>query len=492
MKERSKVSHLIYGLLIYLKTGSYAIIEEGRSLCFLLPVHIGHVVTVSRLPKSMASSDNPIGRLNEYATRHGLKVIDQYEQDGPAHNRTFICTMKMGEHTGIGNGKTKKEAKANAATDLLSRVQGSLVSRGSGLDEGQFSGVPLSGFGISLEPVGTTIPLYGATTSVGQNNKNKLQEMCQKKGLPIPKYEMLNRTGPSHQLEHTVRGRIYRIDNTTVIAQQTSTAKTIKAAEMDAAGKLIEDLECLVKTTGFGMPFPVLEISEDETDGSSSLKQTSIQTSKTIPVGSTSPGAPNIKGQLQELCQQNLLLIPIYKTIGVKGQSHDREFTIKCTVQDRNGDVLEETYGNGKSKRTAEVDAATKLYNKLKPLIDSLPSGGVMPHNPHRPMKSESTQLEEDPLNLDELVARVVYKDCNVPEYLIEKSEPADKKDPSTSKYLCLAYTKHQNLDSVVAKQCRYDIKERPLVGHGTGYTESDAKCEAVMNLLHTINVLGL
>ena len=489
MKERSKVSHLI---MDYFKNRKLRNHRRGRSLCFLLPVHIGHVVTVNRLPKSMASSDNPIGRLNEYATRHGLKVIDQYEQDGPAHNRTFICIMEMGEHTGNGNGKTKKEAKANAATDLLSRVQGSLVSRGSGLDEGQFSGVPLSGFGISLEPVGTTIPLYGATTPVGQNNKNKLQEMCQKKGLPTPKYEILSQTGPSHQLEHTVRGRIYQIGNTGVIAQQTSTAKTVKAAEMDAAGKLIEDFENLLKMTDPRMPFPALEISEDETDNGTSLKQTRIQTSRAAPVGSNSPGAPNVKGQLQELCQQNSLQVPVYKRIGVKGQSHNPEFTIKCTVRDGNGEILEETYGNGKSNRAAEVDAATKLYNKLKPLIDSLPSGGVIPRNPHRPMKPESTQLEEDPLDLDELVARVVYKDCNVPEYLIEKSEPADKKDPSTSKYLCLAYTKHQNPDSVVAKQCRYDIKERPLVGHGTGYTESDAKCEAVMNLLHTINVLGL
>ena len=440
----------------------------------------------------MAFSDNPIGRLNEYATRRGLKITDEYEQNGPSHNRTFICTMKMGEHIGNGDGKTKKEAKANAATVLLSRVEGSLVSRGSGLDEGKFPDVPMSGFGISLEPVGTTIPLHGATPVVQNNNKNRLQEMCQKKGLPIPKYETLSRTGPSHQLEHTVRGRIFQIDNTTVIAQQTSTAKTVKAAAMDVAGKLIEDLEYLVKTTDFGMPFPALEITEDETDSSSSLKQASTQGSRTIPVGSTSPGAPNVKGQLQELCQQNSLQIPVYKAIGVKGQSHDREFTIKCTVRDGNGDIIEETYGNGKSKRTAEVDAATKLYNKLKPLIDSLPFGGIMPRNPTRIVKSESTQLEEDPLNLDELVALVLSKDCNIPEYLMKKSEPADEKDPSTSKYLCLAYTNHQNPDSVVAKKCRYDIKERPLVGHGTGYTESDAKCEAVMNLLHTINALGL
>ena len=437
----------------------------------------------------MASSDNPIGRLNDYATRLGLKVTDEYEQTGPPHNRTFICTMKMGEYAGNGEGKTKKEAKANAATDLLSRIQGSPVSRGSGLDKGKFSDVPTAVFGISLEPVGTTIPLHGASPVPQNNNKNRLQEMCQRKGLPIPKYEILSQTGPSHQLEHTVRGRIYRMDDTAVIAQRTSTAKTVKGAEMDVAGKLIEDFENLLKTTEPRMPFPALEIPEDQTDNSSSLKQGPIQTSRGVPFGSSSPGAPNVKGQLQELCQQNSLLIPIYKPIGVKGQSHDREFTIKCTVRDGNGDTLEETYGNGKSKRAAEVDAATKLYNKLKPLIDSMPFGGVIPRNPPRPVKSESTTLEEDTVTLDELVALVLSKDCNLPEYLIEKSEPADQKDPTTFKYLCLAYTNHLNPDSV---ECQYDIKERPLVGHGTGYTESEAKCEAVMNLLHTINALGL
>ena len=442
----------------------------------------------------MASSDNPVGRLNEYATRHGLKVIDEYEQTGPSHNRTFICTMKMGEYTGNGEGKTKKEAKANAATDLLSRIQGSPVSRGSGLDKGKLSeDVPMSGSVFSLEPMYTTIPLCGTSPVSQNNNKNRLQEMCQRKGLPIPKYEIVSQTGPSHQLEHTVRGRIYRMDDTAVIAQRTSTAKTVKAAEMDVAGKLIEDFENLLKTTDPRMPFPALEIPEDQTDNSSSLKQGPIQTSRGVPIGSSSPGAPNVKGQLQELCQQNLFQIPIYKTIGVKGQSHNPDFTIKCTVRDGNGDSLEETYGNGKSKRAAEVDAATKLYNKLKLLlIDSMASGGVIPRNPPRPVKSDSTTVEEDPLTLDELVALVLSKDCNLPEYLIEKSEPADKKDPSTSKYLCLAYTNHLNLDSVVAKQCQYDIKERPLVGHGTGYTESEAKCEAVINLLHTINALGL
>ena len=63
-----------------------------------------------------ASQDNPIGRLQEFAQRHGL-CLPSYEFTGA--NGQFGCTCTLKGFDVIGKGRSKKEAKANSAKEML-------------------------------------------------------------------------------------------------------------------------------------------------------------------------------------------------------------------------------------------------------------------------------------------------------------------------------------------------------------------------------------
>lgn len=73
------------------------------------------------------------------------------------------------------------------------------------------------------------------------------------------------------------------------------------------------------------------------------------------------PTIENPKGELQELLQSRSPEAPEYRTISATGPDHDRVF--ECIVQ--HGGV-ELARGSGKSKKSAESDAALAALNKLR------------------------------------------------------------------------------------------------------------------------------
>lgn len=75
----------------------------------------------------------------------------------------------------------------------------------------------------------------------------------------------------------------------------------------------------------------------------------------------------NYKSQLLEYAQANKMEIPFYEVVGEEGPQHDRIFTVKVLVgKDTSG------IGKGKSKKTAEQNAAREAMEKLIP--DNSPS----------------------------------------------------------------------------------------------------------------------
>src|SRR5208283_3404858 len=73
------------------------------------------------------------------------------------------------------------------------------------------------------------------------------------------------------------------------------------------------------------------------------------------------PILENPKGELQELLQSRSSEAPRYHVVSTSGPDHDRVF--ECTVQ--HGGV-ELARGSGKSKKTAESDAALAALKKLR------------------------------------------------------------------------------------------------------------------------------
>lgn len=67
--------------------------------------------------------------------------------------------------------------------------------------------------------------------------KTKLQEILQKQSLNLPQYETIGKEGPSHSPIFAVRCNAYEI------GQEIGYGKTIKAAEKDAATKILKKIQ---------------------------------------------------------------------------------------------------------------------------------------------------------------------------------------------------------------------------------------------------------
>jgi len=67
------------------------------------------------------------------------------------------------------------------------------------------------------------------------------------------------------------------------------------------------------------------------------------------------------KTRLQEYLQGRKIPLPVYEVINTTGQSHNQEFTVKCTTQVVNQEVI----SKGTSRRKAEQAAAQKILELI-------------------------------------------------------------------------------------------------------------------------------
>ena len=70
----------------------------------------------------------------------------------------------------------------------------------------------------------------------------------------------------------------------------------------------------------------------------------------------------NYKSQLLEFAQANKMDSPAYNVIKEEGPQHNRIFTVKVSIGDRDYGV-----GKGKNKKSAEQKAAQEALEKLNP-----------------------------------------------------------------------------------------------------------------------------
>lgn len=83
-------------------------------------------------------SGNPVGELQEM-TQKNLWAPPVYEftsEQGPPHAREFVCTVKLGRVNEQGVGKSKKIAKRNAATAMISMLKQGLANPGAEIEGG--------------------------------------------------------------------------------------------------------------------------------------------------------------------------------------------------------------------------------------------------------------------------------------------------------------------------------------------------------------------
>ncbi|XP_062574436.1 RISC-loading complex subunit tarbp2-like [Saccostrea cucullata] len=68
---------------------------------------------------------NPVGELQEFTQKKLIKppVYEFGSEQGPPHNREFVCTVKLGKFTEKGTGRSKKTAKRAAASAMLVHIK---------------------------------------------------------------------------------------------------------------------------------------------------------------------------------------------------------------------------------------------------------------------------------------------------------------------------------------------------------------------------------
>lgn len=68
---------------------------------------------------------NPIGELQEFTQKKLMKppIYEFSNEQGPPHNREFVCTIKLGKYSEKGAGRSKKAAKRNAAAKMMEYIK---------------------------------------------------------------------------------------------------------------------------------------------------------------------------------------------------------------------------------------------------------------------------------------------------------------------------------------------------------------------------------
>uniref|UniRef100_A0A1X7T5U2 DRBM domain-containing protein n=1 Tax=Amphimedon queenslandica TaxID=400682 RepID=A0A1X7T5U2_AMPQE len=397
-------------------------------------------------------ASNAMVDLNGYCTKNRLKIEENYEYTGPSHYRLYVCTLTVrGQDsgrvpvTGRGEGKNKKEAKMKAAQDIMTKITDEEV------EATDSEAVP------------------SPKTPEGPNYKVHLQEYCQKKGLGIPSYSVLRTTGPAHQLQFEIKCTVYRCYEE-LIGEGVGVGNSKKVAEIEAAKKVFDFL----KTENPQHETIALTPGETETPPPSPLVE------------------GNNKNKLQELCQRNGFEIPKYIKISQTGPSHSMDYTVKCCVMDSEDELVAEDKGFGKTVKSAEMEAAGKVIEKLTKvlhLLEKLEEGEKVEHLDLSVMKTLRVDREEsmEYASIEDLTDIIMSYNCSTPQFIVQKTDPVDKDDPSTMQYLCLA---HSTGGEGFINNTGYDTSKMPIVGHGSSPLEEDAKKLALNDLLHNIKQL--
>jgi ribonuclease-3 len=102
---------------------------------------------------------------------------------------------------------------------------------------------PLGGGFPTYLKFGTIYDALGITAVATHNAKNALQELCQKQGLPPPKYDEVTRTGPDHNPLFQVRLVLHPFATDRIIEfEATGQGSTRKAAEIQADSHLCDQI----------------------------------------------------------------------------------------------------------------------------------------------------------------------------------------------------------------------------------------------------------
>lgn len=169
---------------------------------------------------STSNVKSPISYLFEQCVKRNLTL--QFEEEnfeGPVHQRIFTFKVTAGEFVGKGSASSKKKAKHFAASEVLNQMTG-VISADNSNEETSSSLSKPNELNKEMPP-----------NPIGQ-----LQELTQKRLLPLPTYEFEMHPGPPTVREFTCTVHLLKLTETGV-------GRSKKMSKRIAAQAMLDQLQ---------------------------------------------------------------------------------------------------------------------------------------------------------------------------------------------------------------------------------------------------------
>ncbi|XP_033220165.1 interferon-inducible double-stranded RNA-dependent protein kinase activator A homolog [Belonocnema kinseyi] len=177
-------------------------------------------------------SKSPISILQEYMVKsnQSLPTYDCIEHNSVGLNdHEFKVRVKCGSLTADGRGTTKKDAKNNAAKELLLQIGGAELAKPR-INNNSTNNNKNNEIGAIQENNSTNCTALLKSGS-SLNYIGLLHEHCAQKSIPAPTFVEVHSWGPSHMMNFTIRCQV-----SDIIEEATATTK--KTAKTDSARKV--------------------------------------------------------------------------------------------------------------------------------------------------------------------------------------------------------------------------------------------------------------
>ncbi|XP_038656502.1 interferon-induced, double-stranded RNA-activated protein kinase [Scyliorhinus canicula] len=296
-----------------------------------------------------------VEQLKLFANKIGDSLIWENKQDGPSHNPVFTFWARIGERTfPHGQGKTKKEAKYNAAKMALEILGSQNVDM----------------------PHGTTTPL---TSPAGMGNYiSKLNEYGQKNSKHVEYITKQLDTGLDHVQKFSsgvvIDKKIYPIGYGKSKQDAKGEGARLALEEIYHSPSLCKDLSNLdiekdeefksISEDSVGQDSQ--SSKEDQTDENGRMSEDSTFTCMDGASGHTSSGMQNPVGALNEYCQKTKLSCYV-EEVNKRGLAHSPEFTLQYVVEGKKFPSA-----SAENKQKARRKAAILALKELKQTQDEL------------------------------------------------------------------------------------------------------------------------
>ncbi|XP_046393355.1 RISC-loading complex subunit tarbp2-like isoform X2 [Ischnura elegans] len=179
----------------------------------------------------MATAKTPMSTLNEYMLRKGFTPQYELITDSAGHDTFFQYVVTAGNVRETGSGRSKKEAKHNAAVKALETLANSdkLVRAQLLVTSGVTTKVALD------KDDAASVAVSPYAEQVTENSVGALAELCAQQNLKEPEYQLVAESGPAHSKTFVILCQVLTL-------REQGKARTKKQAKQISAKLMIDKI----------------------------------------------------------------------------------------------------------------------------------------------------------------------------------------------------------------------------------------------------------